>query len=475
MVKLAASRASPSRSPLWWRTTRLGSGSSHCSKLSSAGLAVVLVIFMLIDRRELRNRLLRVAGHAHVAVTTRALDEAGQRISRYLLMHTAINATFGIVIGGGLFLIGLPYALLCGFLAAVLRFIPYVGPVFGIGLPVMLSLAVLPGWHGPLLVIALVLVAELVCNLVLEPWLYGQSAGVSQVALLIAIAFWTWLWGPVGLVVATPLTVCLVVLARHVPEMEFLAVLLGDEPPLDLYQRLYQRLLSGDAEEAAEIAREFAVARPTEHFYDELLLPALVRMRGDQEHHRISSEDEERMLGAAREVVTSVAAAVHPPTLSIDPEAAAHAKTPARVAAFGAEGEIDRLAVAMLRDLVASPDLRLTAWWGSAEEFDDDPDDTFEAPEVACIVALSRSGIGAARRLAQRLRRRSPAMRVIVVAWRGVVEGGDATPAMHAGERAVVGSLLEARDRIWTALALNGNGLSQARSEVDLAETRGPI
>ena len=183
---------------------------------AEAGLVFVLVIFMLLERTEMRDRVIRLFGYGRLTITTKAMDEAGQRISRYLLMQSIINASFGTGIGLGLFFIGVPYALLWGFLAAALRFIPYVGPWLGATLPIASSLAVFPGWVWPLLVIGLFVGFELFSNLVLETWLYGQSAGVSQVALLIAIAFWTWLWGPVGLLLTTPLTVCVVVLAKHV-------------------------------------------------------------------------------------------------------------------------------------------------------------------------------------------------------------------------------------------------------------------
>jgi predicted PurR-regulated permease PerM len=204
--------------------------------LASARLVLVLVIFMLLNQSDLRNRLIRLASCSQLT-TTKALDEAGERISRYLLMQSIINGSFGVAVGLGLFLIGVPYALLWGFLAAVLRFVPYVGPAVSAILPSALSLAVFDGWVQPVLVIGLILLLELASNLIMEPWLYGQSAGVSEVALLVAIAFWTWLWGPVGLLLATPLTVCLSVLSRYIPPLDFLNTLMGDEPVLDVPTR----------------------------------------------------------------------------------------------------------------------------------------------------------------------------------------------------------------------------------------------
>jgi predicted PurR-regulated permease PerM len=182
--------------------------------LATVGLVIVLVIFMLIRYTDLRSRLVHLVGYGRLTIATKALDEAGHRISRYLLMQSIINGSFGVAVGLGLFLIGVPYAVLWGFLAAVLRFIPYVGPIVSTLLPSALSLAVFPGWGHPFLVIGLILMLELASNMIMEPLLYGQSAGVSEVALLVAVAFWTWLWGAVGLFLATPMTVCLAVLCK---------------------------------------------------------------------------------------------------------------------------------------------------------------------------------------------------------------------------------------------------------------------
>ncbi|MGH7278359.1 MAG: AI-2E family transporter, partial [Candidatus Rokuibacteriota bacterium] len=225
--------------------------------VATAGLVIILVIFMLLERQQLRNRVIRVVGYGRLTVTTKALDEASHRISRYLLMQTLINTFFGVCIAVGLWLIGVPYALLWGFLAGVLRFIPYVGPWLGALLPITLSLAAFPGWDKPLLVIGLFVGLELFTNMVLETLLYAGSAGVSEVALLVAVAFWTWMWGPIGLVLATPLTVCIVVFAKHVPDMRFLAVLIADDPALSADVAYYQRLLAMDQDEAAELVEEY--------------------------------------------------------------------------------------------------------------------------------------------------------------------------------------------------------------------------
>src|SRR5690606_29386034 len=191
------------------------------------------VIFMLIQREDLRDRFIGLLGTRRLNVTTQALDDAGSRISRYLLMQLLINVTYGVPVGIGLHFIGVPNALLWGVLATVLRFVPYLGPLIGMSLPLILAFAVDPGWQMVLMAAGLFLVLELVSNNIVEPWLYGSSTGISSVAIMVAAIFWTWLWGPIGLLLSTPLTVCIAVAGRYVPQLSFLSMLLGSEPALE--------------------------------------------------------------------------------------------------------------------------------------------------------------------------------------------------------------------------------------------------
>ena len=198
--------------------------------LGLAGIVVILVVFFLVRREDLRDRFIRLVGKGHATVTTQMLADAATRVSRYLSMLFLINATFGIAVGIGLYLIGVPNAILWGILAATLRFVPYIGPWIAAVAPTGLAMAISTGWLAPILTLGLFAGLELFCGNVLEPWLYGKGTGVSAVAVLVAAVFWTWLWGIVGLLLATPLTVCLLVIGKHVPQLSFLHVLLGNEP-----------------------------------------------------------------------------------------------------------------------------------------------------------------------------------------------------------------------------------------------------
>ena len=215
-----------------------------------------MVIFMLLERRDLRDRLIGLIGQGQLATTTKAFDEAGSRVSRQLLMQSLVSLLYGIAVFVGLYFLQVPYPLVWATLGAALRFIPYVGPVLGAGAPILVSLAALEGWTGPLIVLALFVVLELFTNLVLETVLYAGAVGVSQVALLVSVAFWTWLWGPLGLLMASPLTVCLVVLGKHVPGLAFVGMLMDDTPALAPEYGYYQRLRGPRPERSGRTDRQ---------------------------------------------------------------------------------------------------------------------------------------------------------------------------------------------------------------------------
>ena len=229
--------------------------------LATTGIIVIFVIFILLQREDLRNRLIRLAGSHDLQRTTAALDDAASRLSRLFLIQLLLNGSFGVIIGSGLWLIGVPSAILWGILAAVLRFVPYIGAAIAAAFPLALAVAVDPTWSMLLWTVALFLVVEPVVGHVIEPMVYGHSTGLSPVAVVASATFWTALWGPIGLVLATPLTVCLVVLGRHVERLEFLDVMFGDRPALSPPEIFYQRMLAGDPTEASEKAEEFLKER----------------------------------------------------------------------------------------------------------------------------------------------------------------------------------------------------------------------
>ncbi len=250
--------------------------------LATTGLVVVVVIFMLLEREELRDRFIRLVGYGDLHRTTEALQDAGKRVGQYLLTQLVVNITYGVPLAFGLWILGIPNAALWGMLAIVLRFVPYIGPVMAAVLPLFLAFAVAPGWSLLLWTIGLFVIIELLINNVIEPWLYGSRTGFSPLAIIVSAIFWTWLWGPVGLVLSTPLTVCLVVLGRHVPQFEFLEILFGNEPVLDPKERLYQRLLAGDPDEATDNAEEMLERKYLVEFYGSVAIPALLMAERDR-------------------------------------------------------------------------------------------------------------------------------------------------------------------------------------------------
>ena len=422
---------------------------SLVERLASAGLAIVLVIFMLFERADLRNRLIRLIGYARLTITTKALEEAGARISRYLLVQSAINAFYGVAVSVGLSLIGLPYAILWGVLGALLRFIPYVGPWLAAIMPSVLALAAIDGWLWPVAVIGLFAVLELFTNMVLETLLYSGSAGVSQVSLLVAIAFWTWLWGPVGLLMATPLTVCLVVLGKYVPQMQFLAVLMSDEPVAENDIIYYQRLLAGDQEEAAQIVSEYLKSHPLESVYDDVLLPALNYAKFDRDRGGLSEEEHESIVKMTRNILQMFDAAAKQAQPN-DPavgELASQEKI--HVLACPADDDSDEVASMMLRQALNSQkfEIEIVPEEKLASEVIDAA--AQKSPGLVCIAALAPGGLSQARYLCKRLRGRFPDLKIVVGRWGRMGESEGAQKSLLAGGAdRVATSLLQARDDI---------------------------
>src|SRR5690606_22028128 len=277
------------------------------SPFSTAGLILVVVVFMLLEREHLRDRFIRLAGYGDLHKTTEALQDAGKRVGRYLLMQLVINTIYAVPITIGLWLLGIPNALLWGGLTLVLRFVPYIGPAIGMLLPMLLTVAVSPGWMPLIWTAVLFIAMELISNNFLEPWLYGSNTGLSPLAIIVAAIFLAWLWGPLGIVLSTPLTVCLVVLGRHVSQFEFLDVLLGNEPVLEPHARIYQRLLAGDPYEAADHAEDYLEDEYLVDFYDKVAIPALALGEVDRQRGVMTAEQRLQFAAAASTLVQELA------------------------------------------------------------------------------------------------------------------------------------------------------------------------
>ena len=283
------------------------------SPLETTFIVVVFVIFILLQREDLRNRFIRLAGSSDLQRTTLAMNDAAGRLSRFFLVQTLVNASFGVIIAVGLYFIGLPSPILWGIAAFLLRFVPYIGPFIAAGFPVALAAAIDPGWGIALETLALFLIVEPIIGQAVEPWLYGRNTGISPIAVVISATFWTWLWGTVGLVLSTPLTVCLVVLGRHVERLAFLDVIFGDAPPLTQIENFYQRMLAGDASEVVDQAEQFLKTNSLIDYYDEVALPALLMAQVDLRRGVLDEPRQRRIKETIDEVIEDLSDHVDPP------------------------------------------------------------------------------------------------------------------------------------------------------------------
>jgi len=413
------------------------------SPLGTAAVVLVFVIFMLIQREDLRDRLIRLSGTRRLVVTTQALDEAGHRVSRYLLMLLLINGSYGVAVTLGLWLIGLPNPLLWGLLAGTMRFIPYIGPWVAAVLPIALSLANSPsGWTSPALTVGLFVVLEVFSNNVMEPWLYGSSLGISVVGIIVMASFWTWLWGPLGLVLSMPLTVCLVVLGRYVPQLGWLNVLLGDAPALELRERYYQRLLALDYHEASEIVAEALKSGSLEQLYTEILMPALSLAERDRHAGELIESQQQFIYQTVRETVEESGEKARTPD-----EAAQAGENPraVRIWCVPAEDAADEIVGTMLSQILVAHGFTAEALPADAVSKNLLEQVAEHASDAVLISAVAPGGVTHARRLCRLLRPKRDRISLVVGLWNatGPLEQADAR-LKAAGADAVVTKLEDA-------------------------------
>lgn len=405
--------------------------------VGTAGIVLVFLIFLLLERNELRDRLLRLAG-GNLHRSTDALGEAGDRVSRYLRMQVLVNLSYGVPMALGLWLIGVPGALLWGLLSALLRFVPYVGPVVAAVFPLMLALAVDPGWQMLAWTLALVVTLELVSNNIIEPWLYGSTTGLSPVSIIVSAVFWTALWGPIGLILATPLTVCVAVLARHLPALEWLDVLLGDAPAFDPPTRLYQRLLANDVEEAVEVAEQEIAKTSPAAFYNDTGVPALRLAALDQ--GRPSRVEHRHRVAAGMKALLS--------SLQEDHPAPASAGGPPAALCVGARTEIDTLAADMLGHALQGEGVPVRVLPASAIHAEHIQALPLDGVRLLCLSSFGTAPEAQLRFVARRLKRRQPGLKVVAALWNAPPALLGAQASAELGIDAVAQGLSEAVQRV---------------------------
>lgn len=461
-----ASEAAPAAAPDLLGSTPLALAERYLSPVLSPvatfGIVFIVAVFALLQKEDLRDRLILLIGSDDLHRTTLAIDDGARRLSRYFLTQLVINTAFGVIIGTGLLIIGLPYPVLWGVVSALLRFVPYIGSLISTVLPSALAAAVEPGWSMVAWTAGLFVLVEGLTGQVVEPFVYGNSTGISPFSVVVAAIFWSWLWGPVGLILSTPLTLCLVVMGRHVKRLEFLDVLLGDRPTVTLTEELYQGILAGDVDEALDHAELILKERLLETYYDEVVVKAMQLAASDAARGVIDREQVERVSSTIKVLVRGLEAYVDEST---SPKETAHAdhsldgqhlppeadprnisptnivlpqawieKSPIVLCVAG-RGPLDETTSVILVQLLGKHGLN-----GRLVQYDDASRERIEMLDITnvAMVCISFLDIGPSaathvRYLVQRLRRRVQAVKIIVGIW----QSEDATQRDDAARTAI--------------------------------------
>jgi predicted PurR-regulated permease PerM/GAF domain-containing protein len=419
------------------------------SPLGTAALVLLLVIFMLLKREDLRGRIIRLIGQGRISAATRAMGDAGYRVSRYLSTQFLVNACYGVCVAIGLYFIHVPNAALWGLLAAVLRFIPYVGPWVGAFFPVVLSFAISSSWLMPLMTIALFVVLEAIVSNLVEPWVYGANTGVSPIALIVSAVFWTWLWGPIGLVLSTPLTVCLAVIGRHVPRFEFLSILLSEDEPLAPHEEFYHRLLSFSVERGEEFASKYADTESLTALYDNVLLPAISAVEVDAHNGSLTAEQRTSALQRIHDIIDDLVDLQDSDARPQEADSTEIAEVApgggTRVLCIPANAYRDELAGEMLVQLLRTRGFQAENAPAQLNHRELVDRATELRPECICISVLPPSSLAQARRLSAVIGERLGSVTIIVGIWSSKVSTEKIAERLRAVHvRAVVVSLADA-------------------------------
>jgi len=385
--------------------------------LGTVGIVSVFVVFMLLERHEMRNRLIRLIGSDQISLTTQALDDASHRVSKYLRMQLIINAGYGVMIALGLYMIGLPNAVTWGLFAGVLRYLPYVGPWLGAMIGIVLSLAFFDTWTEPLLTISLFVVAELIVNNIMEPVLYQSSTGISTIGILVAALFWTWLWGPIGLVLATPLTVCIVVIGRYVPSLQFLNVLLSDGDALPAGAQFYQRLLVSDENESRELVEEYLKSHSVDELLEHVLLPALELTEQDTHQGTLDTSQRDYIQENMQDLLDELPE-LAPDYFQRDDAEVANTPPPTRTVLIAPARDVaDEIAGEMLALRLREKGIDATVL-SSKLLFGEVVEQISQSPSPLVVVsAVPPFAVRHARALTKRLRHRLHGVKILVGVW----------------------------------------------------------
>jgi predicted PurR-regulated permease PerM len=408
--------------------------------LGTSGIVLIFSVFLLIERQDVRNRFLRLVGLGQLNVATQALDDATQRVSRYLLLQFAVNALFGLMIGIGLYFIGLPFAALWGAVAALLRIVPYLGTLIAATLPLLLSIAVFDSWMQPMLVFLLIISLEIVVANWVEPLLYSAHTGVSSLAILVSTVFWAILWGPAGLILSTPLTVCVAVLGRHVPQLAFLHILLGDEPVLSADALVYQRLLAMDQVEARDIADSFLKEHSLLELYDCVFVPALTLAEQDRHKGALDVTRERFIFLSVTEMIAefsdyepeperpSTSGKGTPPATAVVPEVVPGSAPEGfteglkegfkgRALCIPASDEADEITGAMLAQILERHEISSIGFPLEAGIYETLVLLQPQPEDVICLSALPPFAFAQARNVARKLRLKFPKTKLVIGVW----------------------------------------------------------